>query len=35
MRVLSSGIDTLNLAAKGVVRPEVSELLEVARQGLG
>src|SRR5262245_41670460 len=32
MRVLSTGIDTLNLAAKGVVRPEVWELLTEAQQ---
>ena len=32
MRVLSSGIDTLNLAAKGHVRPEVWELLDEAQQ---
>lgn len=32
MKVLSTGIDTLNLAAKGVVRSEVWELLAEAQQ---
>jgi hypothetical protein len=32
MKVLSTGVDTLNLAAKGIVRPEVWELLEEAQQ---
>lgn len=32
MKVLSTGIDTLNLAAIGVVRPEVWGLLEDAQQ---
>jgi hypothetical protein len=32
MKVLSTGIDTLNLAAKGHVRPEVWELLAEAQQ---
>jgi hypothetical protein len=32
VRVLSTGIDTLNLAAKGVVRTEVWELVEEAQQ---
>ncbi len=32
MKVLSTGIDTLNLAAKEVVRPEVWEQLEEAQR---
>src|SRR5262249_81478 len=32
MKVLSTGIDTLNLAARGVVRSEVWELLTEAQQ---